>query len=306
MGRDPWPEPTIEGTAAILGYSIYYRICGDPHASATVLCIHGGPGGTHDYLRPLADLARSGYRVVLFDQLGCGRSTRITDTRLFTVEHHLGEVDALRRSLGLGRVHLFGSSYGGALALRYAIEHPSAVRSVVTAGGLASIPLTVAEERKWIAELPAAARATLQRGEERGAFDTPEYQAAMMEFYRRHVCRLPVWPDEVQYTFDQMSAPVYHYMNGPNEFTIVGTIRDLDFTDRLGEIRAPTLVTGGRYDEVSPAVARAIAERVPNAELAIFDHSSHTPFWEERAAYFARVAEFLRRVDSLDPLPRSS
>ncbi len=298
MARDPWPEPTVEGSAAIAGHSMYYRICGDPNAPATVLCIHGGPGATHDYLRPLADLARSGYRVVFFDQLGCGRSTRITDTALFTVEHHLSEVDALRRSLDLGRVHLFGSSYGGALALRYAIDHPAAVRSVVTAGGLASIPLTVAEERKWIDELPASVRATLRRGEEEGDFDSPEYRAAMMEFYRRHVCRLPVWPEEVQYSFDQMSEPVYRYMNGPNEFTIVGTIRDLDFSDRLREIRAPTLVTGGRYDEVSPTVARAIAARVPNAELAIFNASSHMPFWEERALYLARVTEFLRRADA--------
>ncbi|MGI0140578.1 MAG: proline iminopeptidase-family hydrolase [Thermoplasmata archaeon] len=293
-----WPTPMSEGTTTVTGYPVFYRICGDASARETVLCLHGGPGATHDYLQPLADLGRRGYRVVFMDQLGCGRSKRITDTSLFTLEHHLQEVFELQENLALGRVHLFGSSYGGALALAYAIAHPGAVRSVITAGGLASVPLTVSEERKWITQLPAAIQDVLRQGEATGDFTSPEYEAAMMEFYRRHLCRLDPWPEPVVYSLAQMSGPVYHYMNGPNEFTIVGTLRDLDFSSQLPRIQVPTLVTGGRYDEVSPVVARQIADGVPGAEIEIFEQSSHMPFWEERERFVARVARFLERVRS--------
>lgn len=293
---DGWPTPMREGMTNVTGFPVYYRICGDPAERETVLCLHGGPGATHDYLQPLADLSQRGYRVVFMDQLGCGKSTRVTDRSLFTLEHNVEEVEELRRNLDLGKIHLFGSSYGGALALAYALAHPEAVRTIVTAGGLASIPLTVREERRWIAALPAGVQEVLRRGEETGNFTSPEYEAAMMEFYRRHLCRLDPWPAPVTHSLAEMSGPVYHYMNGPNEFTIIGTIRDLDFSARLGEIRAPTLVTGGRYDEVSPVVAQQIADGIPGAELATFENSSHMPFWEERPAFVDRVARFLERA----------
>ncbi len=298
---DGWPEPMKEGTVSVTGYPMYYRICGPRDARETVLCMHGGPGGTHDYLQPIADLSRDGYRVVFYDQLGCGRSARITDTSLFTLEHNVLEVEELRRTLDLGRIHLFGSSYGGTLALAYTLAHPEAVRTLTTAGGVADIPFATEEMRRWISELPPPVQAVLHRGQETGQFDTPEYEAAMMEFYRRHVCRLWPWPPPVTYTLDNLSRPVYLYMNGPNEFTIVGTIKDLRFVDRLGAIRAPTLVTGGRYDEVSPRVAEQIARAIPGAELEIFAQSSHMPFWEERTMYLSRFRRFLAAHRETDP-----
>ncbi len=123
----------------------------------------------------------------------------------------------------------------------------------------------------------------------------PEYLAAVMEFYRRHVCRLNPWPAEVQYTLDHVSLPKYGRMNGPNEFTIVGTIRDWDATQRLGEIHVPTLVTAGRYDEVTPTVARSIHQGIPRSEFRLFEESSHLAFWEERTRYMATLVDFLGR-----------
>ena len=291
-----WPEPMVEGRTAVTGHAMYYRICGSPNARSTILCMHGGPGATHEYLQPLSDLVRDGHRVVFYDQLGCGRSARITDTSLFSLDHNVLEVEELRRSLNLGPVHVFGSSYGGTLALAYTRAHPEAVRSLTTAGGVADFPLAISEMRRWIAELPVGAREALRRGEEQGRFDAPEYRAAMNEFYRRHLCRRWPMPAPLAYSLENISQPVYLYMNGPNEFTIVGTIKDIRFVDRLGAIRAPTLVTGGRYDEVSPRVAEQIARAIPGAELEIFPGSSHVPFWEERRAYIDRVRRFLGRA----------
>lgn len=283
-----------EGFARVLGYRLFYRSFGRA-TKGTVLCLHGGPGASHDYLLPLADLAQFGYRVVLFDQLGCGRSQRPRGTALYTIDHHVEEVEGIRRALHLGRVHLMGSSYGGALVLATALTYPRALRSLVVSSGLASTPLTVREMWRLVNRLPPRVRATIRRHNARGDFRNPEYLKAVDVFYRRHLCRLRVWPHEVVQTMDNTGL-VYRIMNGPNEFTITGRIRDWDVTDRLPEIRLPALVTVGRYDEVTPRVARAIQNGIQGSKLVLFDESSHLAFWEQRPLYIEIVRDFLDGV----------
>lgn len=286
------------GYVVVEGYRLFYRSFGDPAAPVAVLGLHGGPGASHDYLVPLADLTNSGYRVVLFDQLGCGRSEVPKGTELFTIEHHVLEVEAVRSALRLGQVHVVGSSYGGLLAITLALAHPEALRSLTTVGGLASVPLTKSEMRRLIAELPDDARSTIERCERLGQTDSSELLGAAMVFYRRHLCRLEPWPAELTHSLDATSShPVYPYMNGPNEFTITGTIRDVDLSPRLGEIRLPTLVLGGRFDEVTPAVAEQIRAGIPGARSVTFARSSHVPFWEERTTFSETLARFLQEVD---------
>lgn len=291
-------EEGTSGFVEVLGYRLFYRSFGSRPGATTVLGLHGGPGGSLDYLLPISDLATHGYQVVLFDQLGCGRSEIPPGTSLFTLEHHIQETEGIRRALDLGRVHLLGSSYGGLLAIAVALAHPGGLRSLTTVGGLASVPLARAEMDRLRLALPSDVRATLDRCERDGTTDSAEYQAAAMEFYRRHVCRLPVWPAELTRTLDlALSHPVYPFMNGPSEFTITGTIRDIDLSPRLGEIRLPTLVLGGRYDEVTPTVADQIRHGIPGARGVTFLESAHVPFWEERERFLSVVAEFLRSVD---------
>ena len=287
------------GFAEVLGHRLFYRSFGPSRGSATLLGLHGGPGASHDYLRPIADLAAYGYRVVLFDQLGCGRSDVPDDRSLFTIEHHVEETEGIRRALRLGRVHLLGSSYGGLLALAVALAHPRSLRSLTTVGGLASVPLAQAEMDRLRAALPAGVREVLDRCERDGTTGSPEYQTAAMEFYRRHVCRLPVWPRELDRSLELANShPVYPYMNGPSEFTITGTIREVDLSARLPEIRLPTLVLGGRYDEVTPKVAAQIRDGIPGARGVTFEQSAHVPFWEERERFREVVAGFLKEVDA--------
>ncbi|MGI0133100.1 MAG: proline iminopeptidase-family hydrolase [Thermoplasmata archaeon] len=295
------PPQRSEGFVPVLGYRLYYRTFGRADLGSTLLALHGGPGACHDYLLPLADLAEAGYRVVFFDHLGCGRSEVPTDPSLFTLEHHVREVEGIRSALGLGRVHLLGSSYGGLLAIAYALAHPDRLKSLTTVGGLASVPFAQAEMNRLKAVLPADTLATMQRCEAEGRWDAPEYQEAVRVFYLRHLCRLDPWPRELTYALEQAAThPVYRTMNGPNEFTITGTIRDIDLTPRLGEIHVPTLVLGGRYDEVTPAVARQIHLGIPGSKSVMFDASSHLPFWEERDRFFGVLTGFLRSVDRTD------
>src|SRR5437879_11841326 len=134
-------EPT-EGYVKILGFKLFYRSYGKP-TKGTLLCLHGGPGATHDYLMSLEDLAQFGYRVVFIDQLGCGKSERPRGTDLYTIAHNVEEVEAVRKALRLGKVHLMGLSYSGALAIATALKYQRNLRSLVIAGGLPSGHLTV-------------------------------------------------------------------------------------------------------------------------------------------------------------------
>jgi proline iminopeptidase len=210
------------GYIRVLGYKLFYKSFSGGE-KGTLLCLHGGPGMTHDYILPLADLAKAGYRVLFYDQLGCGKSALPKNVTLFTIERAVEEVEAFRRAMKLGMVNLMGSSYGGLLAIAYALKYQKNLRSLITTGGLASVPLTVAEMDRMKRQLPRKVQATLQKYEDQGDFENPEYQKAVMVFYKKHLCRLPKWPNELTYTLDHVSKHVYYTMNGPNELTIIGT-----------------------------------------------------------------------------------
>jgi proline iminopeptidase len=216
------------------------------------LTLHGGPGASHDYLLPLSKLAEFGVTVFFYDQFGCGRSEEPSDASKFSVEYAVEEVEEVRRkAFGGEKIHLYGSSYGGMLALAYALSYQSNLNGLMVSGGLYSVPFAVKEMRRLKSELPADTRAVLEKYEKAGDYMNPEYLAAVDVFYRRHVLRLASWPEEVLRSFKYIQERrVYALMNGPNEFTITGTIRDYDITDRLHTIHVPTLITAGEFDEV--------------------------------------------------------
>jgi len=284
----------------VLGYNLYYRTFESPSGTpvkGNVLCLHGGPGAPHNYLLALADLANFGYRVIFYDQLGVGKSEMLKNKYMFSIEYGVEEVEAFRVAMNLGKMNLFGSSYGGLLAIAYALKYQKNLKSLITAGGLASVPLTIAEMQRMKSELPPDVVSVLQKYESVGDFENPEYVDASMEFYHKHVCRMSDWPAEVQHTMANMSKPVYYFMNGPNEYTIIGNMMYWDVTEQLPSIEVPTLVTGGRYDEVSTKVAQSIHKGIKGSQRLTFEYSSHMPFWEEREKYMKVVAKFLDQVN---------
>ncbi len=288
------PDSSTPGYVKVDGYRIYVRSFGPRGRAPPLLCVHGGPGSTHDYLLPHADLVRRGFRVIFYDALGCGRSDLPEGRDLYTHEHDLRVLDLVVDSLRAKRIHLMGSSYGGMLALHYAARRPDRLASLTSVGGLCDVPYTVREMQRLVRELPARVQAVLRHYGRRGEYTHPRYEAAMMEFYRRHICRLRPWPEGVASALAKMSRPVYETMNGPNEFTIVGNIRNIDFSDELSRISVPSLIVHGRYDEVTPNVGARIHSRIPDSRLKIFARSSHLSFWEERADYLRLVGDFLQ------------
>ena len=278
----------VEGRAPFRGFETWYRVTGDLGGRrAPVVVVHGGPGCTHDYVDSFKDLAADGRAVVHYDQLGNGRSTHLPDrgSDFWTVALFLAELDGLLAHLGIAdRYHLVGQSWGGMLGAEHAVLRPAGLRALVIADSPASMALWVSEANRLRLALPAEIQATLLRHEAAGTTAHPDYEAATQAFYRRHVCRLDPWPAEVTRTFDAMASDptVYGTMNGPNEFHVVGTLRDWTVVDRLAAIVAPTLLISGRHDEATPPTIQPFADLIPDVSWTVFPESSHMPHVEER------------------------
>jgi proline-specific peptidase len=284
-----------EGYVEVPGGKVWWQSVGGGDGTP-LLCLHGGPGFTHHYLERLADLGDR-RRVVFYDQLGCGNSDRPDDTSLWTVERFVEELAVVREALGLDDLHLFGSSWGGMLAMQYTLDRRPPLRSLVLCGSPASIPRWIRECAALLEAEPEEMRATIREHEASGFTACPEYQAAILGFYRKHVCRLDPWPPGLERSFATAGYQVYETMNGPSEFTVVGTIKDWDVTERLGEIGVPTLLVGGRYDECRPEHLQDMQRRIRNCELAIIEDASHLCFAEQPADFARVVNDFLDRVE---------
>ncbi len=291
-----------ETRIAFRGYETWCRVVGEGDAAGKlpVVCLHGGPGGTHDYLEPLEALAETGRRAVFYDQLGCGKSDLPGDESLYTVELFVDEIGAVREALGLDRIHVFGNSWGGMLAMEYALTQPAGLASLILASSPASIPQWVHETGRLRAQLPAEVQETLSRHEDAGTTDDPEYEQACMAFYVRHVCRVVPWPDCVNRSFEFLASHglVYQTMNGPSEFHVTGTLREWSVVDRLGEIRVPTLVVTGEHDEATPAINRTVSEGIPGARSVVYPNASHMAHVEDPAGYIRLLDEFLGAVEA--------
>jgi L-proline amide hydrolase len=266
-----------------------------------VLCLHGGPGANWLHMEPYEVLADE-RQVVFYDQLGAGNSavSEPHDPAMWIPELFVDEVDAVRDALGLERVHVLGHSWGGMLGMQYAAGRPDGLVSLIAESSPPSVPDWMPEVARLRSELPPDVEATLREHEAAGTTDSPEYEEAVMVFYRRHLCRVDPWPNWLVECFQLLEAnpEVYHSMNGPSEFHVIGTIRDWDITDRLGRIDVPTLIFSGRYDEVTPASTEVAHRLIPGSEYVVMEGSSHMSQAEQPEETLALVRDFLRRAET--------
>ena len=255
----------------------WYRVTG-AGGRTPLLCLHGGPGSTHSYFRPLERLAEE-RQVVLYDQLGCGRSDR--PELEWSLAVFTEELEALRAHLGLDRIHLLGTSWGGMLALEHALAHPGSVAGLILGSTLAS-----ADE--WVAEVKRLRDAT-------GIADDEE---ANLEVERRHFFRGGEEPLELVRMRAEKSIAVYEAMWGRNEWTLTGALGGWDVRARLGELKLPTLILRGAHDLSTAAISKTLTDGIPHAREIVFAESSHTPVLEETERYLRCVREFLYSVEA--------
>ncbi len=283
--------------------STWYRVVGDLKSSKTpVMILHGGPGAGHNYCEPIAEvLAQTGRAGVLYDQIGCGNSTHLPDKpkEFWTPELFMEELVLLTEHLGISNKYdIVGQSWGGMLGMQFAITKPKGLNAMVIADSPASMEVWVSEANKLRKELPPEVEATLLKHEAAETTEDPEYVAAVDVFYSRHLCRIPQ-PPYVVASFDQLAADptVYHTMNGPSEFHVIGSLKHWDIRPQLKEISTPTLLVSGQYDEATPAMVKEIQGLIPGSKWELFAESSHMPHVEEPAKFKRVVSEFLDSHD---------
>jgi pimeloyl-ACP methyl ester carboxylesterase len=263
-----------EGYVDYLGHKTWYRIAGDRNADAVpLLALHGGPGSTHNYFAPLERLGDE-RAVVVYDQIGCGNSDHPDDIE-WSARVFRDEVDAVRAQLGLERIHLLGTSWGGMLALEHVLSGATGIVSLILSSTLASIDQWAEEQAKLRAEVDS--------------------DDAYME---RHFYRGPRPRAEIERMEEQKATDVYEAMQGPNEWTVTGALRGWDVRDRLREIDVPTLVARGRYDMCTESIAATLVGGIGGAREVVFEESSHTPVLEESDRYLEVVGAFMREAES--------
>lgn len=285
--------PHREGFFELDDYDLYYRAVGE--GPETMLCLHGGPGGSSDYLAPMVRLGGDDRTVYLYDQFGCGRSDTPApgDFDRYTVEHYRAEVEAVRKTIGAEELVLYGHSWGGVLAQEYALASPDRVSKLVLSG-------TLHDTGKAIEVMRAARREvlsdedleTMEAKEAAREFEDPEYRALTEQVYDEVLLRgeNPLWREKSRLEMD-----IYGLMWGPTEFALAETarLRDWSVRDRLPELETPTLVVVGEHDEIGPQLSRDMADLLPNARLEELPGTSHHIYWEEPEAYFAVLEDFL-------------
>jgi len=283
--------------------STWYRVVGNLKSTKTpVMVLHGGPGAGHNYCEPIADvLAQTGRAAVLYDQIGCGNSTHLPDKpkEFWTPELFMEELVLLTQHLGISnKYNIVGQSWGGMLGMQFAISKPKGLNAMVIADSPASMEVWVSEANKLRKELPPEVEATLLKHEAAETTEDPEYVAAVDVFYSRHLCRIPQ-PPYVVASFEQLAADptVYHTMNGPSEFHVIGSLKHWDIRLQLKEITTPTLLVSGQYDEATPAMVKEIHGLIPGSKWELFAESSHMPHVEEPAKFKRVVSEFLDSND---------
>ncbi len=277
----------VEGKMPFMGFETYYRIVGEPTGLAPLLLIHGGPGSTHNYFEVLDDLAlTTGRQIISYDQLGCGESFVEGHPELWTLQTWEDELEALRKHLHLDRVHLLGQSWGGMLIIAYLVDRqPEGIESVVLSSTLSSSALWSHEQQRLISFMPEAEQQAIARAVKTGNFEDPAYLKANDHYTALHADEITESTPECFRRKKRFGMESYVAAWGPNEYTPTGSLKDFEYTDRLGEIKTSALIISGTNDECTPLIAKTMADHIPNAKWELLDGARHMTFIDQTENY---------------------
>ena len=285
-----------EGYMPFRGHQVYYRIVGErQEGKAPIILLHGGPGSTHNYFEVLDQIAETGHQVIMYDQLGCGKSYVEGHPELWKTETWVDELDALRKYLHLDQVHLLGQSWGGMLALAYVYErHPDGIRSLILSSTNPSASMWVKEQHRLVKYLPEKEQKAIAKAEATGDFDSKAYKSAIAHYMEQH-CAAPVTADSPECLRREKKAGTLSYIYGwgPNELNATGDLKDFEYLEKMKSIDIPTLVISGSEDLCTPAIAKAMHDALPNSKWELFVGSRHMPFVEDHNHYCKVLAEWL-------------
>jgi proline iminopeptidase len=287
--------PPKEGFIEVKGGKIWYRIDGEGEKTP-VLLLHGGPGSSSFYLEPLKELSQD-RPVIFLDQLGCGRSTRITDTTLMTIEQNVEQLEQVRKALKLDKFYLYGHSWGTMLGMDYYVKYPKGIQGLIFSSPLFSTKIWTDDADTLIATLPEATQKAIRESERLKDYANEGYKEAMEVYYKAYVRRSDKSKSQQDTAAKFFGENVYNFMWGPSEFTATGNLLNYNRLKDLPKITVPTLLTAGEYDEARPSSVRYYTSLIPGAQFKMIPQAAHSTMMDNPKEYIGVLREFLKKMD---------
>lgn len=267
-----------------------------------VLLLHGGPSATHEYLESFESFfPQEGFEFYEYDQLGAYYSDQPEDTSLWTIERFVEEVEQVRQALGMDKenFYIYGNSWGGILGLEYALKYQDNMKGLIISNMMSSIPQYSEYLKKLHSNMRKSAVDSIMNYEANKQYSDSNYQRLLMaEYYTKHVCRLPVWPEAVNRSFKHLNYPIYLLMQGPSEFSISGRLLNWDRSRDLKNITVPTLTVGATFDTMDPEHMKWMSTQVQKGRFLLCPEGSHMSMWDDQKNFFPGVISFIRDVDN--------
>lgn len=267
-----------------------------------VLLLHGGPAMTHEYMECFETFfQREGFEFYEYDQLGSYYSDQPKDSSLWTIPRFVEEVEQVRKAIGAdsSNFYVLGNSWGGILAMEYALKYQQHLKGLLVANMVASAPEYGRYAEEVLApQMDPKVLAEIKEMEAKKDFDNPRYMELLIpNFYHEHLCRLQEWPDAFNRTLKHMNRAIYTMMQGPSEFGISGRLANWDIKKRLHEIAVPTLMIGAKYDTMDPKAMEAQSKMVKKGRYLFCPNGSHLAMWDDQTIFMNGVIKFIKDVD---------
>jgi proline iminopeptidase len=267
-----------------------------------ILLLHGGPSATHEYMECFESFfPKEGFEFYEYDQLGSYYSDQPNDTSLWTLDRFVEEVEQVRKLIHADKnnFYILGNSWGGMLAMQYALKYQSNMKGMIVANMMASCPEYGRYANEVLAkQMPSEVVREIRELEAKKDFTNPRYMELLQPyFYQQHLCRLPEWPDAINRTFKHLNSNIYTLMQGPSEFGVSGRLASWDIKNHLHEIVIPTLMVGARFDTMDPKAMESQSKAVKNGQYLYCSNGSHMCMWDDQKTFMNGVIEFIKNVD---------
>ncbi len=279
-------------------YKVWTKRVGN-NPKIKLLLLNGGPGCTHEYFECFESFfPKEGIEFIYYDQLACGNSDNPKDTSLYDLDRYVDEVEQIRKALGLDKTnfYLLGHSWGGILAMQYALKYQDQMKGLVISNMMASCPLYGKYADDVLSkQMNPAVLDSVRAIEKRGDFSNPRYMELLLpNFYKKHICRLPEYPEPVARSFNKLNGELYTIMQGPSEFGISGKLTNWDVSKELKNLKIPTLVIGATYDTMDPKYMEWMSQQIPGSTFLLCANGSHMCMWDDQETYFKGLIKFLK------------
>ena len=288
-------------TTPVGTFKVWTKTIGN-NSRIKVLLLHGGPAMTHEYMEAFESFfPKEGFEMIEYDQLGSYYSDQPTDSSLWTTERFVEEVEQVRVALGLTKdnFYILGNSWGGILAMEYALKYQQHLKGLIICNMMASIPDYEKYNTILRSEMRPSLVDSLQAYEAKGQFKDPVYQQLVFdEYYTKRLCRLPEWPEPVNRCFKHINETIYVMMQGPSEFKVGGRLLTWDRKADLPKITVPTLTVGAKYDTMDPAHMEWMSKQVKNGKYLYCPNGSHLSMWDDQKVFMDGVIKFIKETDA--------